>query len=81
MWYTIFNGLDFRSFIIDGYILSEIAFEPIKSYSSDAIMAYFGKKDIMIEVSKAFCRSMKTPQAKLLLSRAFLIISVRLIRA
>ena len=38
---TPFNGLDFRSFIIDGCILSsvtEIAFEPIKSYSSDAVM-------------------------------------------
>ena len=35
------QSLDFRSFIIDGYILSsvaEIAFEPIKSYSSDAVM-------------------------------------------
>ena len=36
-----FNSLDFRSFIIDGHILSsvtEIAFEPIKGYSSDAVM-------------------------------------------
>ena len=38
---TPFNGLDFISFIIDGCILSsvaEIAFGPIKSYSSDAVM-------------------------------------------
>ena len=66
-------SLGFRPFIIDGCILSsvtEIAFEPINSYSSDAVT-----------VSKAFCRSMKTPQAKLPLSRAFLIISVMLIRA
>ena len=67
LWYAIFNILDFRSFIIDCCILSsvtEIAFEPIKSYSSDAIMVLFGK-DTMTDSVKGFLQSMKTPQATL----------------
>ena len=72
------------SFIIDGYTLSsvaEIAFETIKGYSSYAVMVISLERRISWTVSKALCRSMKTPQAKLPLSRAFLIISVRRIRA
>ena len=52
MWYAIFRSLDLRPLIIDGSILSSVTerdFEPIKSYSSDAIMVQFEKKDIMID--------------------------------
>ena len=50
-------SLDFRSFIIDGCKLSsvtEIAFEQIKSYSSDPAMVQFGKKHIIIGSVKGF---------------------------
>ena len=65
---TIFNSLDFRSFIIDGCELSpvtEIAFEPIKSYSSDAIMVYFRKKNIMIDSVKGFLQVYEDTTSKI----------------
>ena len=53
----IVSSLDFRTSIIDVSILSsvtEIAFEPIKCYSSDAKIIYFGNKNIMIDSVKGF---------------------------
>ena len=45
-------------------LFTQIAFEPIKSYSSDAIMVEFGKKDIMNDSVKGFLQVYEDTRGK-----------------